>query len=103
MPGSLALQEIGRLLRRTRLAAGLTQAQVAATAGITRPRYRDIEGGTAAARTTTLIDIARALGLELVLVPQAMLPAVTALLSPQDDDDRPAFTVQPEDAGDGRR
>ncbi|MGO7704519.1 hypothetical protein ACC718_38195, partial [Rhizobium ruizarguesonis] len=44
------------------------------------------------ARTTTLINISRALGLELMLIPQAMIPAVDALLQPDGaEDDLPAF------------
>jgi transcriptional regulator with XRE-family HTH domain len=94
---SKILQEIGSRLQKARRAGGLTQEQVADLAGITRPRYRDIETGTAAARATTLINIARALGLEMMLVPQAMVPAVNALLRPQEDDDLPAFAPQPDD------
>ncbi|MER8507139.1 helix-turn-helix domain-containing protein [Mesorhizobium sp. M0965] len=90
------LREIGGLFRQARLAAAMTQEQVADLAGISRPRYRDIEKGAAAARATTLMNIARALGLEMMLVPQVMVPAVQALLRPQDDD-RPAFVPQPDD------
>ena len=75
---SAALIEIGRLLKQARLAASLTQKQIADMAGISRPRYRDIETGTAAARATTLINIARALGLEMMLIPQSMIPAIFA-------------------------
>lgn len=89
-----ALLYIGQLLKATRKAKRLTQEQVADMAGISRPRYREIEAGSSAARTTTLINIARALGLELMLIPQAMVPAVDALLRPHDDlDDLPAFVV----------
>ncbi|MEX4010433.1 helix-turn-helix transcriptional regulator [Neoaquamicrobium sediminum] len=91
---SAALLEIGRLLKQARLAASLTQEQIADMAGISRPRYRDIETGTAAARATTLINIARALGLEMMLIPQSMVPAVNSLLRPHDDDDLPAFVTQ---------
>jgi len=92
-----ALLEIGRLLKAARKGLGLTQEQVADMAGISRPRFREIEAGSAAARTTTLINIARALGLELMLIPQAMVPAVGALLRPQDDDDDlPAFVTSPD-------
>ena len=94
---SAALLEIGRLLKQARLAASLTQEQTADMAGISRPRYRDIETGAAAARTTTLMNIARALGLEMMLVPQAMVPAVQALLRPHDEDDLPAFASQPDE------
>jgi transcriptional regulator with XRE-family HTH domain len=91
-----ALLEIGQLLKATRKVRQLTQEQVADMAGISRPRYREIEAGSSSARTTTLINIARALGLELMLIPQAMVPAVGALLRPQDDlDDLPAFMAHP--------
>ncbi len=93
---SYALVEIGRLLKTARIAQAMTQEQVADLAGISRPRYRDIETGSAAARATTLINIARALGLELMLIPHAMVPAVGALLRPYEDDDLPAFVSSPE-------
>ena len=94
---SMVLHEIGGELKQARLAAALTQEQVANLAGISRPRYRDVETGVAAARTTTLINIARALGLEIMLVPHAIVPAVNALLRPHDDeDDIPAFASQPD-------
>ncbi|MGV3549346.1 helix-turn-helix domain-containing protein [Rhizobium sp.] len=96
------LSDIGRMLKSARLASALTQEQVADLAGLSRPRYRDIETGAAAGRATTLINIARALGLEMMLVPQAMVPAVRALLSPEDDDDdRPAFLSQPDEGEHG--
>lgn len=94
---SEALLKIGQLLRTTRKGLGLTQEQVADMAGISRPRYREIEAGSSAARTTTLINIGRALGLELMLIPQAMIPAVDALLQPDGaEDDLPAFVVSPD-------
>ncbi|WFU60050.1 helix-turn-helix transcriptional regulator [Bradyrhizobium pachyrhizi] len=94
---SEATQQLGRLLRDARKQAGLTQQQVAERAGISRPRYRDIEQGDAAARATTLINVARALGMELMLIPQAMVPGVNALLRPSADEDRPAFTTDMDD------
>lgn len=96
-PKPEALHEMGELLRKTRLAAAMTQEQVAGLAGISRPRYRDIEKGIAAARATTLMNVARALGLEMMLVPQAMVPAVQALLRPHIDGDLPAFVPRPDD------
>ncbi len=93
---SEALRLIGDRFRRARLVARLTQDEVAALAGLSRPRYRDIESGAAAARTTTLINVARALGLEVMLVPQAMVPAIEAFLRPDADEDEPAFSPGPE-------
>jgi transcriptional regulator with XRE-family HTH domain len=80
----------------------MTQEQVADLAGISRPRYRDVESGAAAARATTLMNIARAVGLEMMLVPQAIVPAVLALSRPHDEDDLPAFVSQPDDDDNGR-
>lgn len=93
---NLLLQELGSRFRRARIAAGLSQEQIALRANISRPRYRDIETGTAAARATTLVNIARALGMEMMLIPQAMVPAVQSMLQPAEDDDPPAFTSDAE-------
>jgi len=89
--------EIGHVLRAARLASGMTQEQVADLAGISRPRYRGVVARAAAARATTLTNIARALGMEVMLIPQALVPAVETLLRPDDDDDLPAFVPRPGD------
>jgi transcriptional regulator with XRE-family HTH domain len=94
---SQILLEIGHVLKTARLTSAQTQEQVADLAGISRPRYRDIETGAAAARATTLVNIARALGMEMMLIPQALVPAVESLLRPNDDDDLPAFVSHPDD------
>ena len=94
---SETIKSLGRILRDARKQAGLTQAQVAERAGIARPNYREIESGNAAARATTLINVARTLGMELMLIPQAMVPGVQALLRPSEDEDRPAFTTETDD------
>jgi transcriptional regulator with XRE-family HTH domain len=96
-----SLAEIGQTLKAARIASSMTQEQVADLAGLSRPRYRDIETGVAAARATTLVNIARALGLEVMLIPQAMVPAVRALLDEHDDDDLPAFLARPDDIDHG--
>jgi DNA-binding XRE family transcriptional regulator len=94
------LVQIGHMLKAARKTLGYTQKGVADKAGISRLRYHDIEAGRSAARITTLISIARALGLELMFVPQVWVPAVNALLDPQDIiDDGSAFTfISDEDA-----
>ncbi|MDQ0456832.1 helix-turn-helix transcriptional regulator [Rhizobium paknamense] len=100
--GSASLLDMGQALKARRKTLGLTQEHVAEMAGLSRPRYREIEAGSTAARATTLINIARALGLELMLVPQSLVPAVHALLQPQDDaEDLPAFMVSSDGEADG--
>lgn len=83
---------IGQKLKATRKELGYSQKRVAEEAGISRLRYQDIEAGRSSARTTTLINIGRAMGLELMFVPQVWVPAVTALLRPDDFvDDTPGL------------
>ncbi len=62
---------IGANLRRLREAKGLSQAQVAELAGISRAAYRNIENGSAAPKVTTLQNIANGLEVKLqdLLVP----------------------------------
>lgn len=91
------LLEIGMELKKARQAAQMTQEQVASRAGISRPRYQMIESGDAAARVTTLVNVARALRLELMLVPQTMVPGINAMLHQTNQDDRPAFVADSED------
>jgi Zn-dependent peptidase ImmA (M78 family)/DNA-binding XRE family transcriptional regulator len=52
---------IGTNLRRLRGAQGLTQAEVAAAAGITRLAYRNLESGASLPRAETLLALARAM------------------------------------------
>jgi transcriptional regulator with XRE-family HTH domain len=63
--------ELGGSLRRIRVERGLTQAEVAGRAAISRLAYRNIETGRSSPRITTLLAIARALGVSAA----ALLPA----------------------------
>jgi transcriptional regulator with XRE-family HTH domain len=90
------LTELGRLFRQGRQRAKLTQDQVASRAGLSRPNYRAIETGTAAPRASTLVNIARALGMEMMLIPKELVPAVQAMLH-AGDEDQPAFAADLED------
>ncbi|MFN3501003.1 MAG: helix-turn-helix domain-containing protein [Allorhizobium sp.] len=83
---------IAQKLKATRKQLGYSQKRVAEEAGISRIRYQDIEAGRSSARAVTLINIGRALGLELLFVPQPWVPAINALLRPDDViDDTPGL------------
>lgn len=69
-------------IRATRQAAGLSQRGLSARAGLTQSHISQIERGTLEPGLTSLIDLARALDLELVLVPKKLLPAVNGILQP---------------------
>ncbi|TAL38968.1 MAG: helix-turn-helix domain-containing protein [Alphaproteobacteria bacterium] len=77
---SYAIDSIATELRRARNAQGLSQRALAAKAGIPQGHISNIEHGTVDLRVSSLIEIARTLGLELVLVPQKSLPAVESVV-----------------------
>ena len=98
MNESNMLKQLGQTFLQARESGRLTQEQVADLAGVSRQRYHLIETGAAAAKATTLINISRALGMEMMLIPQRMVPAVESILRPAKDDeeDRPAFEADPD-------
>jgi transcriptional regulator with XRE-family HTH domain len=97
------LVDIGEEFRKARQGAGLTQDAVARSAGMVRPRYVELEKGRLDVRLTTLVNAARAVGLELMLVQTAYVPAVKSMLnhSTHDADDTPLYrTDEEEEAND---
>ncbi|HEY3357167.1 MAG TPA: ImmA/IrrE family metallo-endopeptidase [Polyangia bacterium] len=56
---------LGSNIRRLRMAKGVSQADLAEAAGLSRPGYRNVEVGAATPRTSTLMRIAEALGVKL--------------------------------------
>jgi transcriptional regulator with XRE-family HTH domain len=86
------------LLAERRRERGLSQTKLAERLGKSIPNVSRIEHG-ADLRVSTLLDVARELGLEPMLVPSEHVPAVRALMRSLDhegeaanDDDRPRFT-----------
>jgi len=72
-------ESVGSLLATIRRARRLTQADLAKRIGVSAANVSRIEVGKDL-RVSTLVDIARALGFEPMLVPKAAVPAVRALL-----------------------
>lgn len=84
-------------LRHRRKQAGLTQREVARLAGLLQTNYSKIEQGKTNPRLATFEEIARALGLEVMLVPVELKDTVIALTatdkSPQE---KPLFSIEPD-------
>ena len=74
-------QALGFLLGERRRARRLTQAQLARRLGMSSANVSRIEHG-ADFRVSTLLDLARELRLEPVLVPKDQVPAVRAVIGP---------------------
>jgi transcriptional regulator with XRE-family HTH domain len=66
-------------LRTARRARHITQQTLARLAGVGTPHISDIENKRVTPRLATLLDVARALDFELLLVPKPLVPAVRAL------------------------
>ena len=52
-------------LQKIRIKRGITQAELAETAGVTKPTISHIECGTHPPKLETMLKVARALGVEL--------------------------------------
>ncbi|NYT59616.1 helix-turn-helix transcriptional regulator [Alcaligenaceae bacterium] len=59
-------------LEAIRKASGLTQSQLAERAGLNRMTVQRLESGALDPRMSTLMEMARAMGMELMLVPQSL-------------------------------
>lgn len=73
-------------LREAREVAGISQRDLSARSGLTQSHISQIERGTLEPGLSSLIDLSRALDLELVLVPKKLLPAVNGILQISDVD-----------------
>lgn len=97
-----ANEELLHTLRSSREAAGISQRQLSVQTGIPQSHISKIESGSTDMRVSSLIEIARALDLELVLLPRKLLPAVEALTAKSSDSTQaiqPAYTLDEDENG----
>jgi transcriptional regulator with XRE-family HTH domain len=74
------IDEIAACIRPTRQAKALTQKELGQRVGLPQSHISKIEKGAVDLQLSSLVEIARALGLELKLVPRKALPAVEGVL-----------------------
>lgn len=77
---SHATEYVARTLKSARVAKGLSQRALSALSGVPQSHISKIEAGGVDLRVSSLIALARVLGLELTLVPRKTVPAVNALI-----------------------
>lgn len=75
-----ALEHIAAALKTTREAKGLSQRALSELAGVPQSHISKIEKGAVDLRVSSLIELARILDLELVLVPRKSVPAVSSII-----------------------
>jgi transcriptional regulator with XRE-family HTH domain len=71
-----------KTLSETRKSRGWSQKRLADQLGMKQSQISDVEAGKRDPRLSTLVEVARAVGLELVLIPRPMLPALSYLMRP---------------------
>lgn len=76
---SYTLDAVAARLHEARLAKGWSQRELGAQAGMPQAHISRIERGAVDMQVSSLIELARALDLELVLAPRSALPAVEAV------------------------
>lgn len=74
-----AIQAFAQMIKAAREKKGLSQRALAAKTGVPQSHISKVEAGAVDLQTSSLIEIARALDLELMLIPRALLPAAQAL------------------------
>lgn len=78
-------EELVREVKGQRIKAALSQRALAARSGLTQAHISQIEAGRLEPGLSSFIEMARALDLEIVLVPKKLLPAVQGVLRPSVD------------------
>lgn len=78
--------EFVKALARARARTGLTQAALGARLGLPQSHISKIERGRTDLRLSSLIELARQLDLDVVLVPRKYLPAVRSMIAAPPDD-----------------
>jgi transcriptional regulator with XRE-family HTH domain len=85
-------------IRTARLDRQLSQAALAARLGLRQRQISDLERGTVDARVSTIQNVARALDLELMLIPRPLISAVEALQRASGEgDQRPLYALDEEE------
>lgn len=74
------IDEIARAIKAAREAKGLSQRALAKLAGVPQSHISKIENAGVDLRVSSLTEIARALDLELALVPRKIVPAVKSIV-----------------------
>lgn len=84
-------------LIQARREIGWTQAELGRRVDLPQEHISVIETGKVVPRFDTLIEIARVLGRDLLLVPRPLVPAVRALVRGESGDERPMYGLDPDE------
>ncbi|MGM0634058.1 MAG: helix-turn-helix domain-containing protein [Pseudomonadota bacterium] len=92
-----ATEDIIEALKKARKERGLTQRGLSEKAGIPQSHISKIESGAVDMKLSSLVELARSLGLEVTVIPRRLVPAVEALLKGAPSGQRrPAYSLEEE-------
>ncbi|MBA2367764.1 MAG: helix-turn-helix transcriptional regulator [Candidatus Protochlamydia sp.] len=74
-----SIEYLGIALKKSRIKLGLSQRALAAKVGVPQSHISKIETGLVNLRASSLIELARSLELEIMLVPRPLVQTVLAL------------------------
>ena len=74
-----AILNIVESLRTARKSRGMSQRELGARVGLTQAQISKIEGGRVDPRLSSTVELARGLGVEVMLVPRRVVPAALTL------------------------
>lgn len=100
-----SLEEIAGTLKAARQGKQLSQRALSDRVGLAQSHISKIENAAVDLQVSTLIELARALELELLLVPRKLLPAVQSLVrtsreggqTATEQGSQPAYRLGPDD------
>lgn len=94
-----ATRHIAESLRQAREGKGLSQRELSHISGVPQSHISRIEAGAVDLRLSSLVQLGRALDLELVLLPRHLTPAVESIMrsSAAPGPARPAYSLDEED------
>ena len=96
-----ATEHIASALKDARRAKGLSQRALGKKAAVPQSHISKIENGAVDLRVSSLVELARALHLELMLVPRQSVPAVQSIMRRDGERSsaRPAYRLDEDDDG----
>ena len=96
-----SIDHVARALRQAREGKGLSQRALSVASGVPQGHISKIEAGTVDLRLSSLVELARALDLELMLVPRQAVAAANAVVRASGSDlpARPAYSLDEDDDG----
>lgn len=86
----LRLEGLASRLKAARAQKRLSQRALSQKTGLPQSHISKIESGHVDIKASSLVELARALGLEIMLVPQTVVPAVEALSRSPTEGERPS-------------